>query len=157
MTQTAKKTRRQRVDSSASQIAAIQAGTRSINPPSNIPMSKIDRTYFNNVISEGAKVDWTPHRIELACDLARHMTDHVEEQSLLREEGSVIAGSRGGSVINPRVNAVKAHMQSILAIRRSLGIHALVRDSAQDVAKRRRINKENENLVDDELIPRPVN
>jgi hypothetical protein len=157
MRQAVKKPRRQRVDSAASQTAAMQASGRMIDPPSNITMSKIDRIFFGNIIDEGAKVDWTPHRIELACDLARHMTDHEREQVLLREEGSVIAGNRGGSISNPRVTAVKAHMQTILAIRRSLGIHALARDSAQDVAKRRKVNKDNQSLVDDDLINRPVN
>ena len=157
MTQTARKPRKQRVDSAAAQTAAMQASGKVIEPPSNITMSKPDRIGFGNIIDEGAKVDWTPHRIELACDLARHMTDHEREQVLLREEGSVISGNRGGSISNPRVTAVKAHMQSILAIRRSLGIHALARDSAQDVAKRRKINKQSQGFVDDDLINRPVN
>lgn len=144
-----------RVDSVSEAVRIASAVSDDVAPPENVPLDAGDMPFFNNVISEYARAEWTAHQLELAAMLARTMADLVREQALLREEGGVAKSEKGTPVANPRKAIVQMHASSILSFRRSLALHArAVKGEARDVAKRRDAAKDIEEAasVDDELL-----
>ena len=139
-----------RIDSISEQSKIAQAASMQINPPAHIPMDETDMIYFQNVIAEFAKAEWTAHQIELAAMLARAMNDMELESRKLREEGSIAYSERGTPVCNPRKAIVQMAGSTILAMRRSLSLHARAqKGESRDVAKRKEMAKAIENDVID--------
>jgi hypothetical protein len=155
------KTKRQRIDSVTEHARISSLASRQIVPPMTVPLDREDMPFFANIIDEFARSEWTPHQLELAAVLARTMADLVREQGLLRDEGSVVTGSLGTPVTNPRRSVVQMHAANILSIRRSLALHARgTKGEPRDVGKRREMAKAIErdtlNADDgDDLIARP--
>lgn len=123
--------RKPRVDSTAERIRVMQAAP--IEPPSNVPLTAEDMPFFASVIAQYARSEWTAHDLELAAMLARTMCDMEREQRALRDEGSVSKTDRGTPVVNPRKTVVQMYAGSILAMRRSLSLHA--RAQTRDLSK----------------------
>jgi hypothetical protein len=119
--------------------------------PSTVPLQGCDLRFFENLIDEKARSEWTAHQLELAAMLARMMADLDREQTLLREEGAVVAG-----IVNPRKSLVKALAAKILAFRRTLSLDALSQGGdIQDIARRRAAAKKIESaLPADDLLAR---
>ncbi len=142
--------RRKRSDSVAAAVEAAQAPQ--IQPPSTIPLTKVQMAFFANVIAEFARTEWTAHQLELAAMLARTMAALNSEQQELEKEGYVITRDHGTVVENPRARIVKSLAGDILSFRRSLQLHARARGGeARDVAKRRADLKDAEG----DLLARP--
>lgn len=150
------KNMRQPVNTAAAAVKIMQGATRQIQPPAHVPLEVCDWPFFENVIEEFARSEWTEHQIELAAMLARTMANLESEQRLLRSEGFTAKTDRGTPVANPRVSIVKGLAGDILAFRRSMSLHARAQmGEARDVAKRQGIAKGSETEVDDELLARP--
>jgi hypothetical protein len=150
--------RRQRIDTVAGGVTVMVASARAISPPANVPLDETDLPFFDSVIAEFARSEWTAHQLELAAMLARTMSDLEAEQRALRLEGSVAKSDRGTPVVNPRKALIQMHAGTILSMRRSLSLHARAQGGeARDVGKRREIAREIEagNPLDDDLIARP--
>lgn len=150
--------RKKRIDSTSEQVRVMSQATKTINPPSTVPLDDGDLPFFANVLEEFARSEWTAHQLEIAAMLARTMSDLEREQRLMREEGSVAKSDRGTPVINPRKTAIQMHAGNILSFRRSLGLHARAQGGeARDVAKRRTMAKdiEAQNPLEDDLLARP--
>ncbi len=148
--------RRQRVDSNAAAVKIMQGTTRQIQPPAHVPLEACDWPFFENVIEEFARSEWTEHQIELAAMLARTMANLESEQRLLRQEGFTAKSERGTPVANPRASIVKGLAGDILSIRRSLSLHARAqKGEARDVAKRENQAKAIEADLGDDLLARP--
>jgi len=148
--------RKQRIDSSAAAVRVMQGATRQIQPPAHVPLDDCDWPFFENVIEEFARSEWTEHQIELAAMLARTMANLEEQQRLLRSEGFVSASERGTPVANPRVAVTKGLTGDILSMRRSLSLHARAqKGEARDVAKRQDQAKSVETDLGDDLLARP--
>lgn len=150
--------RRQRIDSSSAAVRIMQGATRQIQPPSHVPLDDCDWPFFESVIEEFARADWTEHQIELATMLAKDMADAERNRRLVREEGEVLfTEGAGNPKANPRCNVLVAIGNRILATRRSLSLHARARQGeARDVAKRQSQAKDIQSDLGDELIARPV-
>ena len=139
----------------------MQAAHKELLPPAHVPLEDCDLPFFNSVIAEFAKADWTDHGLEMAAMLARMMRDMQFEQEKLRGEGSVCYTDKGTPVVNPRKTVVQMLAGSILSMRRSLALHARAQGAA-GVAKegvRRQQNQDIENMaggIDDDLIARPI-
>jgi hypothetical protein len=151
--------RKARVDSAAEAARIMGKAASVISPPANVPLDAEDLPFFNNVISEYARSEWSAHQLELAAMLARTMADLTREQKLLRDEGGVAYSEKGMPLANPRKSIVQMHAASILSFRRSLSLHARGQNGeARDVAKRRDAAKsiEADNpLEEDDLLARP--
>src|SRR4051812_18331116 len=151
--------RRQRIDSVSGALSVMSRATQQISPPSNIEMTDEDLSHFDSIIGECPRSEWSTHKIDVACFLAKAMTDLCREQALLRSEGAVITGSQGSAIANPRKSVVQMHAANITAYRRSLALHARAQGgNARDIGKRRAIAKEIEAGIDDDdddLIARP--
>ncbi|KAA0689842.1 terminase small subunit [Neorhizobium sp. P12A] len=150
--------RKARIDSAAEAVRVMAKAATEIEPPSNVPLDAEDIPFFQNVIAEYARSEWSAHQLELAAMLARTMADLTREQRLLREEGGVAYSEKGTPVANPRKSIVQMHAGSILSFRRSLSLHARAQaGEARDVAKRREAAKdiEGDNPLEDDLLARP--
>lgn len=148
--------RKQRIDSTAEIQKAMTA--KAVEPPINIALDDEDRVFFDGIIDEFAKSEWTAHQLELAAMLARTMADLNREQKTLREEGYVMTRPTGVDVENPRAKAVRALASDVLAMRRSLSLHARVKNGEpRDIAKRRATAKtaEADGSDFDDLLARP--
>ena len=152
--------RRQRIDSTAAAVKVMAGAGSELLPPAHVALDKEDRPFWKSVIAEFARSEWTDHQLELAAMLARTMADLSREQMALRTEGSVMSSERGTPVVNPRKTVVQMHAGTILALRRSLSLHARAqRGEARDVAKRQGLAKAIEDASplgdDDGLLARP--
>lgn len=150
--------RKARIDSASEAVRVMAKAAIEINPPSNVPLDAEDIPFFQNVIAEYARSEWSAHQLELAAMLARTMADLTREQRLLREEGGVAYSEKGTPVANPRKAIVQMHAGSILSFRRSLSLHARAQaGEARDAAKRREAAKniEGDNPLEDDLLARP--
>lgn len=149
--------RRQRIDSADQAVRIAQQSGRPIAPPSHVPLEEVDWPYWESVVAEFARAEWTEHQLEIAAMLARTMANLEQEQRSLRAEGFTSESQRGTPVINPRVMACKSLSGDILAFRRSLALHARGRNSGDNrsAATRRDGAKAREVDHDDELFAIP--
>ena len=156
-----KKTRRTPVNSPAGVSAAIVAGGRTINVPSHVKFDDLERLIFAELITEMSKSEITDHKVTMMVLLARQMACLQNEQVSLAREGVVLTNSHGNAVANPRVKICAGLTAAILAMRRSLGIHAreLAGGDNRRTAIMREHNKANEVMMDeidgDNLLARP--
>lgn len=147
---------RQPVNTAAAAVRIMQGSTRQIQPPGHVPLDDIDWPFFENVIEEFARSEWTEHQIELAAMLARTMASLEQEQRTLREEGMVSVRENGTSVENPRARAVKSLAGDVLSFRRSLSLNGRAKQGeARDVASRKKMAKELEAGGDNALFATP--
>ena len=95
------RTRKARIDSRSEAVRVMSAAVRPIVPPDHVPLKECDLPFFENVIAEFARSEWSAHQLELAAILARAMADLNREQTVLREEGAISASQYGAPVPNP--------------------------------------------------------
>lgn len=136
--------KKQKITSVTEISKVMQAATKEIVPPACVPLDADDKPFFDAVVAEFARAEWTEHSLQLAANLARMMADLTSEQIALREEGTVVHTEKGTPVINPRKTAVQMYAGSILSIRRSLSLHARAQGEPREKGKRRGIAKQAE-------------
>lgn len=141
--------KRQRIDSITAEVAIVASAARPITIPAHVPLDKRDLPFWNSVIGEFARSEWTDHQLELAAMLAREMSNMEQEQRLFREEGTIAFSDKGTPVINPRKIAIQMHAGSILSFRRSLSLHARAQGGeAEKIGPRRASAKATEAAAD---------
>lgn len=130
--------RRPRIDSAGEAVRIMQGVTRELQPPSHVPLDDMDWPYWHSVVAEFARAEWTEHQLELAAMLARTMANIESEQRALRAEGFVSVRENGTTVDNPRSRIVASMTTQILALRRSLALHARARsgDTRADAVRK---------------------
>jgi hypothetical protein len=130
--------RRPRVDSiAAAKTIAAMAG-KPIDPPKHVPLAAADMPFWQSVIAEFARAEWTAHQLEVAAMLARYMSREVVNHQALIDEGEVLISEKGTPVANPRLQAMRMYSANITAYRRTLQIHARAQGGeARDVGKRK--------------------
>ena len=148
---------RTRTDSKENAAKIMAKAAQPLTVPSNVPLEKDDLAFYNNVLAEFARSEWTQHALEIAAMMARCMCDLNREQQMLRKEGYIITRQNGTTVENPRTRIVKGLTGDLLSLRRSLGVNARARDEAHVTDKKTQIAKaiEADNPLDDGLIARP--
>ena len=123
--------------SKAGKVDIAEKMQQDLSPPSHVPLEKVDMPFWDSVLAEFARSQWTKHQLELAAMLARTMADLEKEQRLLRKEGSVTRSDRGTPVVNPRKVLIAMHSSTILNIRRSLQLHARATNGPAHAAARK--------------------
>ena len=96
-----------RIDGITEKQRYLHAARREIAPPNCVPLPPAAIPFFDAVIAELPKADWTAHKVEVAAFLAGIMADLVAAQLALRAEGAVIETAKGPAA-NPRVGIVWA-------------------------------------------------
>lgn len=175
---TPQSSRRARSDGIAAAVEIAQAATRVIEPPAHVRFLKRDWPFWDSIIAEFARVEWTDHTLELAALLTRAISDLEMEQEMMRREGSIMESIKmvpvepgnpeAGEIkvvlntyVNPRKQVIDMHSKNILAWRRSLSLHARVKvGEPREQIKRRGVAKEIESKISDlgdkmSLIARP--
>lgn len=148
--------RKQRIDSSAAAVRIAQGSVRQIEPPAHVTLDECDWPFWDSVVAEFARAEWTNHQLELAAMLARTMANLEVEQRTLRKEGFTSVSSKGTPVVNPRSTACKGLAGDVLSMRRSLALHARARNGDnRDAAKQRDVGRSMETDIDDDLIASP--
>jgi len=146
--------RKPRTDSVTEMTRIMQGAKKEVAPPGHVRLGDQDWPFWESVVAEFARADWTEHQLELAAMLARTMSDLEENQRLMREEGVIvereILDGNGEvkkiiKVENVRARAVQTMMAQVLAMRRSLALHAKGQSgSNRDAGKQRNANKATE-------------
>ena len=149
--------RKQPVTSTSAAVRIMQGATKQIQPPAHVPLDECDWPFFESVVEEFARADWTDHAIEIAAMLARTMATLEQEQRTLRTEGMISVRENGTTVENPRARAVKSLAGDVLSFRRSLSLHARAKQGeARDVANRQDHAKAIEaGVLGDDIFPAP--
>ena len=150
--------RKTKVTSKEAQIEAARKSLGDIVPPMTVPLGDDDLPFFDAVIREYAKSEWSDHQLEIAAMMARTMKDLEENQRELRAEGYITTRpSNGTTVENPRARVVKSLTGDLLSLRRSLGVHARAKAEPREAQRNTKILKEYEadNVLEDDLLARP--
>jgi Phage terminase, small subunit len=130
-----------------------------IECPDHIELIESDLPFWNNIIAEKAKTEWTAHDLEIAAFLAKAMRTMCEEQSELDNEGSVITTAGGNMAQNPRVRIIADLHSRIMKYRQSLCINARGKQGEpRDIIKRRETAKQIEGgiILGDPRMARPT-
>jgi len=163
---TAKKTP---INSISETVKAGQGAFLTIEPPENIKLSVYEERFFENIIDEFATSEWTQHTIEMAAILARCMYKLDYETKKMKREGSVLTRKKiippvickkTGNTLreaeefitshyaNPRKTFIDSYTNQIIALRRSLSLHARATDGdTRDIKNRRAAAKKIEDGI----------
>ena len=151
--------RKQRIDSITAQVEVMQASVKGVEAPAHIPLTAEDEPFWQNIIAEKPKAEWTAHDLEIAAMLAQSLRKLRNEELLLDAEGSVVKEEGRNPTANPRLRIVADLHARAMKYRQTLGIHNRAKEGeARDVRKRREqaFEVENGNPLDDDLIARPT-
>lgn len=151
--------RRQRSDSITAQVAVMQKAVLTIEPPAHVPLTEADHPFWQSILAEKPKAEWTASDLEVASLLARSLRKLRDEDAKLDEEGSVIVTVGGNQAQNPRCRVVADLFARAMKYRQTLGIHSRGKDGERrDVDKRRAqsFDVERDNPLGDDLLARPT-
>ncbi|MCR5874376.1 hypothetical protein LRS10_09495 [Phenylobacterium sp. J426] len=151
--------RKARIDSAAAAVQVMVTAAREVCPPAHAPLDDDAGPFWDDIIGQRARSEWTAHDLAYASDLANAMAQLVENRRQLRSEGEVLTPEEGRPMANPRVAVVHGLHAQIKAARQSLNIHGRAAGEARDVGKRRAAAKEIEDgnpLAGDDLLARPT-
>lgn len=167
-----------RSDGVQAAVDVVQAVFDDITPPDHVKLKKVEMVFWDSIINEFAKIEWSDHTLELAAMLARNMYAYEKAQRKLAKEGEVLerkaikkapkdSGQEDEVVVtgyfaNPIKSFIKMYHENILSLRRSLSLQARVKNGEpRDVAKKRDAAKATEQSINDlddkmSLIARPT-
>lgn len=150
-------TRRQRIDSAEGALSVVAAAAKDLSPPKHLKLRRGDAPFWESVIAERARSEWTDADLAVAANLARAMAD--------AEKLAAFSVDRGGnvkvSVLMQTIELSDKLARRIVTLRRALGLDSRAKHGEQrDVNKRREQAKEIEAghpLADDDdgLLARP--
>lgn len=153
------KPRKPRIDSIDEHVKIVQNARKIVKPPEHMEIDEKTMVYFDELISEKPKSEWTAHQITLAAMLARMMFEIDENQKLLKKEGTLVKVA-GKIKENPRRKLITEYVDKITSLRRSLGIYAMASGSQKfEQFKRNYMARGIENDIvasEDDLIAQPL-
>jgi hypothetical protein len=126
--------RRQRIDSAAGAVATMAAAARDLSPPKHLKLRRGDKPFWDAVIAERAKSEWTDSDLSVAANLARAMAD--------AERIAAYPVDKGGNVkiatLIATIEISDKLARRIVTLRRALGLDNRAKNGEQrDVNKRR--------------------
>jgi hypothetical protein len=150
--------RRKRIDSTTAAVEVMKRAMRPIVPPAHIPLSDEKMPFWESVIAEMARSEWSPHQLEMAALLAQNLFKVVKLEQMLEADGPVLHTERG-PIPHPVVAQINSLHGVILRQRASLQIQGRAqRGEARDAGKRRAhtLAIEEANPLVDDLLARPT-
>lgn len=94
-------------------------------PPEFAPLTEAAKAFWPAVMRSRARDEWTESDLIIGSQLAQCMSDIVQEDARVRQEGRVIrqgAGSGERTAVNPRVTVLERLAARQLSLMRSLRI-----------------------------------
>ena len=148
--------RKQRIDSNAAATKLVRSASKEIVPPDHIIMDARDWPFWQSVIGEFPKADWTAHQLEVAAQLSKAMADLEMVRQVLRRDGYVTDDNKP----SPHHAIARDLTNAVMSLRRNLSLHARAQQGeARDAGKRRSMAKGIESgvvdVLEDDLIARP--
>lgn len=151
--------RRQRIDSATGAVATMAAAARDLSPPKHLKLRRGDLPFWDSVISERAKSEWSEADLAVAANLARAMAD--------AEKIAGFAVDAGGNVkIATLISTIELSdklARRIVTLRRALGMDNRAKNGEQRDVERRRAHQrgieEGHNPMaedGDDLLARPT-
>uniref|UniRef100_UPI0035CA58EC hypothetical protein n=1 Tax=uncultured Sphingomonas sp. TaxID=158754 RepID=UPI0035CA58EC len=126
--------RRQRIDSATGAVATMAAATRDLSPPKHLKIRRGDLPFWDAVIKERAKSEWTDADLAVAANLTRAMAD--------AERIATMTVDAGGHVqIEDVVKSIELSdklARRIVTLRRALGMDNRAKNGEQRDVDRRR-------------------
>lgn len=149
--------RRQRIDSAAGAVATMAAAARDLSPPAHLRIRKGDLPFWDAVIAEKPKSEWTDSDLAVAANLVRAMADAERVAGY-----SVVGGGNiNGAKLLETIDVSDKLARRIVTLRRALGLDNRAKNGEQRDVNRRRehateIEAVSRALDDDDLIARPT-
>jgi hypothetical protein len=141
-----KRPRRPRVDSIEQTIKLIGDAVKGPpEPPLHARLRAGDRPFWDDVIRQRARDDWTEVDLVVAVQLARTQADIETQSELLEGEGPIGRGGQGQDVVNPRLSVVELLCKREMAFLRTLRIGGL--GNAANATERRRLERQAEGIA----------
>lgn len=126
--------RRQRIDSAAGAVATMAAAARDLSPPKHIKLRRGDLPFWDAVIAERARSEWTDADLAVAANLARAMHDAEKVAAMPIDKG----GNFTAESLILTIAASDKLARRIVSLRRALGIDSRSKHGEQrDVNNRR--------------------
>ncbi|TZG24876.1 terminase small subunit [Sphingomonas montanisoli] len=154
--------RRQRIDSATGAVATMAAAARDLSPPAHIALRPGDMPFWDCVISEKPKSEWTESDLLVAANLARAMADAEMLSTMSVGQRGNVKGKIKQAFVIKSISAVDKLARRIVTLRRALGLDNRAKNGEQrDVTKRRGIAQEIEAAHNpiaadgDDLLARP--
>lgn len=98
-----------------------------------------EQAFFRDLVAEFSLHELSEHKIALITMIARTMQLVAQEQDLVAQEGTLVPTSQGVKS-NPRIGAINQSLNSILKLRRALGLgnyklseKAVARERAKEI------------------------
>jgi hypothetical protein len=154
--------RRQRIDSAAGAVATMAAAARDVSPPAHVSLRPGDMPFWDSVIAEKPKSEWTESDLLVAASLARAMADAEMISGMSVGQRGAVKGKVKPKFVIASIGAVDKLARRIVTLRRALGLDNRAKNGEQrDVDKRRdhaRATEEGHNPLaadGDDLLARP--
>ena len=150
-----------RIDSAAEKAKIVSAAATKIEAPANMVLDELAQEFFEQIIEEQAKAQWSKHSISLAADMAQSMSLVQKLKAEVESEGYLITNytERGSTTVkNPLLGEITKHQASIVAMRRSLALHARAqlgdnRQAGKQRAYAKELEEQAQQETEDDLIP----
>lgn len=126
--------RRQRIDSAAGAVSTMAAAARDLSPPKHVKLRRGDLPFWDAVVAERAKSEWTDADLVVAANLARAMADAEKIAAFPVDKG----GNINVATLMGTIELSDKLARRIVTLRRALGLDSRARHGEQrDVNKRR--------------------
>lgn len=153
--------RRTRIDSAAAAVEVMAAAARDLSPPAHVFLRPGDLPFWDAVISEKPKSEWTESDLLVAASLARAMADAEMLSNMSVGQRGAGKGKIKPAFVIKSIAAVDKLARRIVTLRRALGLdnrakHGEQRDVNQRRAHAAGIEADRLALEEDDLIARPT-
>lgn len=150
--------KRQRSDSAAAAVAAVQAVSLGpLQPPAHVTLRPGDRPFWEAIMLARARDTWTDSDLATAASLARSQADIERLQTEVDLEGFTIPSGNGTPIVNPKHKLLETLTRRAVSLSRVLHVHAEAtvgrsRDAGKALANERQSSLPLDD--EDDLIPR---
>lgn len=126
--------RRQRIDSAAGAVVTMAAAARDLSPPKHLKLRRGDMPFWDDVIAERAKAEWTSADLAVAANLARAMADAERLANFTVGNGGYVSER----IVLATIGASDKLARRIVTLRRALGLDNRSKNGEQRDVERRR-------------------
>jgi hypothetical protein len=143
--------RKQRIDTTKGAISVMTAAMRPLDPPAGIQLAKEARPFFDAILAERAKSEWSESDLIIAVGLARAMAQ--SELIALKEHRLSDLDD-----IKQALGLQDLLQRRIVTLRRTLGIDVRSKHGERRDRDKRRdyaLSIEDANPLQDDLLARP--
>lgn len=130
--------RRPRIDSAAAAVATMAAAARDLSPPAHVFLRPGDMPFWDSVISEKPKSEWTESDLLVAANLARAMADAEMLSNMSVGQRGNVKGKVKQTFVIKSIGAVDKLARRIVTLRRALGLDNRAKNGEQRDVNRRR-------------------